>query len=110
MSEGSSAGSQDLDEGVGVLDFVGVLLRGGVDTLHALTLRGTGDTTLRSVDVVVETVQQTADDHGRDALEESAHVAPLIDLTRAHGVITQESHGPTQRAAALQQLLLVAGL
>jgi hypothetical protein len=62
VSEGGSAGSQDLDERVGVLDLVGVLLGGIVNTLHALTLGGTGNTALSSVDIVVSTVGETDDD------------------------------------------------
>lgn len=46
VGERGGTSGDDLDEGVGVLDFVGVLLGVGIDTLHSLTVRGTGDTGL----------------------------------------------------------------
>lgn len=107
VSEGSSAGSENLDERVGVLNLVGVLLGSGIDTLHTLTLGGTGNTRLGSVNIVVNTVQETADDHGRNALEEGGHVADLVDLTGSHGVVAKEAHRPAQGSAALQKLLTV---
>jgi hypothetical protein len=94
VGEGSSAGSENLDERVGVLDLVGVLLGSGIDTLHTLTLRGADNTRLGSVDVVVETVKKTADDHGRKTLEECHHVADLVDLTGSHRVVAKEAHRP----------------
>lgn len=92
-----------------MLDLVGVLLSSIVDTLHALTLGGTSDTALGTVDIVVGTVQQTDSDDGRNALEHGHDVAPLVDLAGAHGVVAEETHSPAQRAAALQELLVVAG-
>ena len=109
VSERSSASSDDLNERVGVLDLVGVLLRSGVDALHALTLGSTVDTTLGRVNIVVETVQETDSDNGRKALEHALHVAELVNLTGAHRVVAQETHGPAQRAAALEELGVVAG-
>ena len=102
VREGSSAGRDDLDEGVGELDLVGVLLRAGVGALHAGALGRAGDTSLRSVDVVVHTVEGTDDDHGGETLEEEdAHVLELIDLASAHGVVVKRAHGPSEGTAAL---------
>lgn len=99
VGEGGGAGGDDLDEGVGVLDLVGVLLGGGIDALHALAIRCTLDTGLSSVDVVVETVEEGDDDHGGEALGEGLDVVPLVDLAGAHGVRVKSAHGPAHGAA-----------
>lgn len=93
-----------------MLDFVGVLFRVGVNTLHALALGSTGDTALGSVDVVVDAVQETDGDDSGNALEECPDVAQLVDLACAHGVVAKEAHGPAQGATALEQLRVVLGL
>jgi hypothetical protein len=99
VSERGSAGSENLDEGVGVLDLVGVLRSVGVDALHAATLRRTVDTSLGSVDIVVSTVESTDNDHGGNALESDDHVPLLIDLTSLDLVLVEVAHGPAKRAA-----------
>lgn len=110
MGERRGAGGDDLDERVGVLDLIGVLLGGSVDALHALTLGGTGDTGLGSVNVVVQTVESADDNHGGDALEENLHVVELVDLAGAHGVVAEETHGPAERTALLEELSAEFGL
>lgn len=104
VSERGSASGDDLDERVGELDLVGVLLGGGVHTLHTGTLGSTVDTRLSGVDVVVKTVEQSDNDDGRDALDDDGHVLPLVDLTSAHGVVVKSAHGPSQRTTALPEL------
>lgn len=105
VSERSSASSEDLDKRVGVLDLVGVLLGVSVDASHALTFGSTSNTRLSGVDVVVHTVEKTADDHGGDTLEEEdLHVAHLVDLASAHGVVVESSHGPAERTALESEL------
>ena len=94
MSEGSSARSEDLDEGVRMLDLVGVLGSVLVHPRHARALRSTRNTSLRNVDVVVSTVKQTDDDHCWHTLCDDLHVLELVDLTGAHWVVVEQSHGP----------------
>ena len=99
MSKRSSAGSQDLDEGVGEFDLVGILFSVAVDALHANTLGSTVDTTLGSVDVVVEAVESTDGDLGRDALGDDEHVLLLVDLAGTHRVVVQGTHSPAEWSA-----------
>jgi hypothetical protein len=96
VSERSSAGSKNLDERVGVLDLVGVLLSMAVDTLHADTLGGSVNTSLGGVNVVVDTIKAADDDHGRDTLEGDDHVLLLVDLTRLDLVLVEVAHGPAE--------------
>jgi hypothetical protein len=96
VSERSSAGSENLDERVGVLDLVGVLLSMAVDTLHADTLGSSVDTSLGGVNVVVDTVKAADDDHGGNALECDDHVLFLVDLTRLDLVLVEVAHGPAE--------------
>jgi hypothetical protein len=110
VSEGSSASSDNLNERVGVLDLVGVLLGVGIDTLHALTLGSTLVTTLGSVDIVVETVQKTDSDDGREALGHALHVAEFVDLTGTHGVVAEKAHSPTNRSTAFKEFGVVTVL
>jgi hypothetical protein len=96
VSERSSAGSENLDEGVGVLDLVGVLLGVAVDTLHTLALGSAVNTSLSGVDVVVYTVEAADNDHGRNALEGDHHVLLLVDLTGPDLVLVEVAHGPSK--------------
>lgn len=107
MSERGSAGSDNLDEGVEMLDLVGVLLGVAVHALHAATLRSSGNTDLGSVDVVVGTIESGDDNHGGDALEEGDQVVSLVDGTGAHGVLVEEAHGPAEKTALLAELGVV---
>ena len=104
MGKGCRASGEDLDERVGVLDFVGVLLCVRVHTLHALTIGGASNTGLCGVDVIVETIESTADDHGRKALGEYLDVVKLVDLAGAHRVVTEGAHSPADGTAVLQEL------
>ena len=98
VGERGSASGDDLDERVGVLDLVGVLLGVRVDSLHSVTLGGSGNTSLGRVDVVVDTVESADDDHGGESLEEGLDVVPLVDRTISHGVGVEVSHGPSERS------------
>lgn len=108
VGERSSAGSDDLDEGVEMLDLIGVLGGVGVDTVHATSLRSTEDTDLGLVDVVVHTVESSDNDHGGQADEEGLEVVELVDGTGTHGVLVESSHGPAERASLLAELSVVA--
>lgn len=108
VSEGSSAGSDDLDKRVQELDLVGVLLGVVVDASHALALGGALDANLSGVNVVVGTVEESGDNHGRNALAEGDEVGSLVDGTGTHAVVVQGAHGPTKRAAALAEFGMVS--
>lgn len=107
MSEGGSAGSDDLDEGVQVLDLVGVLGGVGIDTVHAATLRSAEDTNLSLVDIVVHTVESSDDDHGGETDAEGLEVMKLVNGTGTHGVLVKSAHGPAERTALLTELSVV---
>jgi hypothetical protein len=104
VSEGGSAGSEDLDERVGVLDLVGVLLSVAVDALHTATFGSTVDTSLGSVNVIVDTVESTDNNHSRDALESDEHVLLLVDLTSLDLVLVEVAHGPGERSTLVPEL------
>jgi hypothetical protein len=82
-----------LDEGVCVLNLVGVLLSMAVDTFHTGTLGSSVNTGLSGVDIVVYTVESTDNDHGGDTLEGDDYVLLLVDLTRANLVLMEVAHG-----------------
>jgi hypothetical protein len=103
VGERGSAGSEDLDEGVGVLNLVGILGGVGVDALHAATLRRAVDTSLSGVNVVIDTVESTDNDHGGDTLESDDHVPLLVNLTSLDLVLVKVAHGPTERTALLPE-------
>lgn len=100
MGEGGSAGSDDLDKGVEVLDLVGVLFGVVVDAGHAASLGGAFDADLGSVDVVVGAVEEGGDEEGGGTLEEGDDVGGLVDGAGAHGVLVQGAHGPGEGTAA----------
>lgn len=104
VSEGGSAGGENLDERVGVLDLVGVLGSMAINTLHTLALRSTVNTSLGGVDIVVDTVESTDNDHGRDALEGDDHVVLLVDLTALNLVLVEVAHCPAERTALVTEL------
>ena len=104
VRERRCAGSENLHEGVGVLDLIGVFLGMCIHALHAFAFRGPGDSGLSSVYVVVETVESTHDHHGWDTLERDLHVVQLVDAAFAHGVVVQRSHSPAKRTTLLQEL------
>lgn len=104
VSEGGCAGSDQLDEGVGVLDLVGVLCSVRVDLLHTCALWGTLKASLGSVDVVVHTVEGTGDKHGGHTLAENLDVMKLVNSTRAHLVLVKVSHSPTHGTRLLAKL------
>lgn len=110
MGKRSSASRQNLHERIRVLDLVGVLLRMGVDTMHPFSLGRTVDTGLRSVDIVVHTVQQADGDHGGDALKEDLHVLQLVDLTGAHRVVAEGTHRPSKGSSLLEESRVQAGI
>ena len=67
-----------------MLDFVGVLLRVGVDTFHTSTLWRSVNTGLSCVDIVVQTVESTDSDHGWETFCKDLHVLKLVDSAWAH--------------------------
>lgn len=81
-----------------MFDLVGVLVGVGVDSLHTVTVGGTGDTSLSRVDVVVETVQKTSDDLGGESLEDHLDVVRLVNGTGTHLVLVEGSHSPAEDA------------
>ncbi len=93
-----------------MLDFVGVLLRVGVDAGHTLAVGGASDTSLGGVDVVVETVEGTGNDHGGDALAHDLHVVQLVDVAGSHGVVVEDTHGPRERTTTSPELGVETGL
>lgn len=103
VSERGSAGSDDLDERVQVLDLVGVLGSVAVDTVHAATLRSVVDTDLSGVDVVVETVHEGDNDVGRKTLEVGNHVVLLVDGTSTDGVLVEGAHSPADGTSLLAE-------
>jgi hypothetical protein len=86
-----------------VLDFVGVLFGVSIDARHASTLRSAGSTTLCGVDIVMKTVQGTADNVCRNALCDDLDVVELVDLTGTERVVAEGAQSPGQRTFALLQ-------
>jgi hypothetical protein len=43
-------------------------------------------------------------------LKQGDYVADFVDLTGAHGVVTEEAKGPAQRSLTLEELRVVLGL
>ena len=78
MSERRSASSEDLHERVEVLDLVGVLLGGGVNTGHALVLGGARRASLHRVNVDAGTVGERASEEG-DGLVSTKTVVRSVD-------------------------------
>lgn len=101
VSKGGSAGSDDLDKRVRVLDLIGVLGSGPVHALHTLAIGGSFDASLSGVDIVVDTVESTNNNHGRNTLRKDLHVVKLVDLARSHGVFVESAHRPTERTPRL---------
>lgn len=104
VCERCSAGGEDLDERVGVLDLVGVFGCVSVDTFHASSLGGSSNTSLCSVDVEVGSVESSDNDHRGDTLQGDDHVLGLVDGTLADLVLVEETHGPSKRTSALAKL------
>jgi hypothetical protein len=107
VGERSSAGSNDLDEGVKVFDLVGVAWSMSVDTSHALSFWSTENTKLSLVDVVVETVEEANNDTSGDTLQDCLHVVDLVDGTSTHLVLVESTHSPTDRTAFLTEISVV---
>lgn len=110
MGKRGSASSDDLDEGVQVLNLVGVLGSMGVDTVHSATLRSTLNTNLSAVDIVVQTVGESDDNHGGEADTESLEVVDFVDGTSSHWVAVKGSHGPAERTSLLAEFAVVTSL
>jgi hypothetical protein len=112
VSERSSASSDDLDEGVEILDLVGVLGSMSINAVHTTALRSTENANLSLVDIVVHTVETGDDNIGGEAVAEGSKIVALIDGTGAHGVPVDEAHSPAKGALLLSQLgvMLLASL
>lgn len=81
-----------------------------IHTFHALALRSAVDTSLSRVDVVVDTVEATDNEHGRDALQGYEHVLLLVDFTGADLVLVEVTHGPAERTLLHAELGMEAFL
>ena len=104
VSERGSTGSDDLDERVGVLNLVGVLLGVAVDTLHTLSFGSAVYTSLSSVDVVVDTIEGTDDELGGNALESDDHILLLVDFAVLDLVLVEVTHSPGERSSLSPEL------
>ena len=112
VGEGCGTGSDDLNEGVEVLDLVRVLRCMCVHTFHAATFRSSKHTDLRAVNIVRHAVQSSDNDLCREADESSLHVVKLVDGSSSELVVVKSAHGPAQRCLLLSQLsvVLLAGV
>ncbi len=108
VRERGSAGGDDLDVRVQMLDLVGVLGGVAVDALHAAALGRVVDADLRGVDVEAGAVEEGDDDLGGDALDESDQVVHLVDRAGAELVDVEPAHGPAEGAARLAEVGVVA--
>ncbi len=108
VGERSSAGSDDLDVRVEMLNLVGVLGGVAVDALHAAAFGGVVDADLSGVDVVVGAVEEGNNDLGGDALDEGSKVVDLVEGAGAELVAVEGTHGPAKRAAGLAEVGVVA--
>lgn len=84
-----------------MLDLVRILLSVCIDTFHASTFGGSVNTRLGSMDIVVESIEETSSDHGGKTDEEGLDVLPFVHFTRTHRVVVQCTHGPSNRPALL---------
>ena len=109
VGERGSAGSDDLDKAVEMLDFIGVLCGVGVDTVHATSLRSSENTDLGLVDVVVYTVEHSDDSHGWEADTHGLEVVEFVDGAGAHGVLVESAHGPAEGTLLLAEIGVVTG-
>lgn len=97
-------GGDDLDKRVGMFDLVGILVGIAVNLLHSSTFRGTGDTRLSGVDIIVDTVHETDDDLSRDSLDDGLDIVQLVNGTGTSSVGVKVSHGPTEWTLVLSHL------
>jgi hypothetical protein len=107
VSEGSSAGGDDLNERVKIFDLVGVAGSMSVNTSHALSFWSTENTKLSLVNVVVEAVEEAYNDTSGNALQDCLHVVNLVDGTSTHLVLVESTHSPTDRTAFLTEISVV---
>lgn len=63
---------------------------------------------MRTVDIVVETVEGGDDNVGGETHQEGLHVVQFVDLTSATTVRVQSSHSPSERTAGLTELSMVS--
>lgn len=104
VSEGRSACGDDLYERVCVLNLVGILLRVRVSALHTASLWRALDTSLGSMNVVVDAIEKADDDHcGQSFEEEDAHILELVNLTLTDRVVVESAHCPPERTLLLPQ-------
>lgn len=112
VCEGSSAGRDDLHEGIEVFDFVAVLGRVRVHAVHAAAFRSSENADLSAVDIVRHAIEGADDDLSWDADEGGLEVVELVDGAGAELVVVQSAHGPAERSLLLPEFLVVllAGL
>lgn len=93
-----------------MLSLVGVFGGVSIDASHTDTVRGPGDTSLGSMDIVVDTVQETSSNHSRKALGSDLDVGPFVDLSRAHWVVTECAHSPAHWSSSLAKFGVEFGI
>lgn len=104
VGERCGAGSDDLDKRVPVLDLVRVLFSVRVYALHAGALRRARDAGLCGMNIIVHTIECTGNDHSRNPLYDNDHIAELVDLTCAYGIVVEDGHGPAKGTFGLPKL------
>ena len=109
VCERCGTGCDDLDERVEVFDLVLVLGSMCVNTVHTATFWSSEDTELSLVDVVVETVHTSNDNHCRKTVGKGLQVVQFVDRSCTWWVVVEPAHGPSKRSLVLSQLGVVLG-
>lgn len=98
VCKGCGASSDNLNERVCVLNFVRVFLGMAVDTLHAFSFGGTMNSSLGSVNVVVDTIKSTDHDHSGNSFDGNDHVLSLVYFATFNLVVVKVAHSPSKKA------------
>jgi hypothetical protein len=111
MSKTRRTSSDNLYKRIKILNLIGIARSMSINPRHTLALRGTEDTKLSLVDIVVKTVHQTHNDASGDALQDGLDIVDFVDGAGAELVVVEGAHGPTDRTAFLTEVgvVLVAG-
>jgi hypothetical protein len=109
VSEGSSAGSDDLDEGVEEFDLVLILRSMRVHAIHATTFRGTENADLSLMDVIVDTIGEGNDNHGRETNAEGLEVVSFVHGASTIRVAVENAHSPAERTTSLAEFSMMSG-
>ena len=87
-----------------MLNLIRVLLSVTVHTQHTLALRCTSDARLCRVNIVVQAVKRTGNNHSGDSSRHDLDVVQLVDLSRTHRITMEGAHRPAERASLLAEL------